>query len=61
MEALIRAFTKVQYLRGFSYTEGGFIFEENLPSITMTQRLLEAAFGSAPEPYRRYVVFEDTP
>jgi hypothetical protein len=27
----------------------------------MTQRLLEAAFGSAPEPYRRYVVFEDTP
>lgn len=61
VEALIRAFTKILYLRGFSYTEGGFIFEENLPSITMTRRLLEAAFGEAPEPYRHYVVFEDAP
>ncbi len=61
VEALIRAFTGIQYLRGFSHTEGGFIFEENVPSITMTRRLLEAAFGQAPEPYRRYVVFEDAP
>lgn len=59
VEALIRAFTQVQYLRGFRYTEGGFIFEENLPSITMTRRLLETAFGTACEPYRRYVVFEE--
>ncbi len=58
VEALIRAFTKVQYLRGFSYTEGGFIFEDNVASITMTRRLLESAFGQAPEPYRRFVVFE---
>ncbi len=58
VEALIRAFTKVQYLRGFSYTEGGFIFEDNVASITMTKRLLESAFGQAPEPYRRFVVFE---
>ncbi len=58
VEALIRAFTKVQYLRGFSYTEGGFIFEDNVASITMTRRLLETAFGTAPEPYRRFAIFE---
>jgi GNAT superfamily N-acetyltransferase len=59
VEALIRAYTKIQYLRGFSWTEGGFIFEDNVASITMTRRLLETAFGQAPEPYRRFVVFED--
>ena len=58
VEALIRAFTSAQYLRGFSYTEGGFIFEDNVASITMTRRLLESAFGQAPEPYRRFVAFE---
>ncbi len=58
VEALIRAFTKAQYLRGFSWTEGGFIFEDNVASITMTRRLLESAFGESPEPYRRFVVFE---
>ena len=43
---------------GFTYGEGGFIFEENRSSITMTRRFLERATGTSIEPYRRYAIFE---
>jgi len=43
---------------GYTYGEGGFIFEENRESIIMTRRFLERATGKRLEPYRRYAVFE---
>jgi hypothetical protein len=43
---------------GYTYGEGGFIFEENRKSISMTLRFLERAIGKKLETYRRYAVFE---
>lgn len=43
---------------GLSYGEGGFIFEENVRSISMTRRFLERATGEKMAPFRRYAVFE---
>jgi hypothetical protein len=43
---------------GFTHGEGGFIFERNRASINMTSRYLDRVFGRAPEPYRRYGIFE---
>ena len=43
---------------GYANCEGGFIFEENRPSITMTVKYLERAFGAKMAPYRRYGMFE---
>ena len=43
---------------GYSYGEGGFIFEENRKSILMTERFLERAMEKKISPYRRYAVFE---
>ena len=38
--------------------EGGFIFEENRPSVVMTERFLERATGQRPRPHRTYGIFE---
>jgi ribosomal protein S18 acetylase RimI-like enzyme len=43
---------------GYSFTEGGFIFEENQDSMGMTLRYLAKAFGDEIEPARRYCVFD---
>jgi hypothetical protein len=43
---------------GCSWCECGFIFEENLPSINMTRRYFERAFGEKLAPGRRYGMFE---
>ena len=43
---------------GYKFGEGGFIFEENRHSITMTRRFLARALGKNVEPYKRYAVFE---
>lgn len=43
---------------GYTYGEGGFIFEENRSSIIMTRRFIERATGKKVEPYRQYAVFE---
>ena len=43
---------------GYTYGEGGFIFEENRGSIAMTKRFIERATGKKVEPYRKYAVFE---
>jgi hypothetical protein len=43
---------------GHTTLEGGFIFEENRRSITMTERFLERATGSPGAPYRSYGIFE---
>lgn len=44
--------------KGFKYCEGGFIFEENLASVTFTERILQRCYGYKPEPYRQFAVFE---
>lgn len=44
--------------QGFSYCEGGFIFEENRASVAFVKGLLRRSFGSKPEEYRRYATFE---
>jgi hypothetical protein len=38
--------------------EGGFIFEENDPSIRMTLHLITSALGRKLQPFRRWAVFE---
>jgi hypothetical protein len=43
---------------GFTYCEGGFIFEENRSSIALAKRMLQRSFGVKPEPYREYAVYE---
>jgi len=43
---------------GFSFCEGGFIFEENRASVAFVKGLLRRSFGSKPEEYRRYATFE---
>ena len=43
---------------GYSHLEGGFIFEENRPSMVMVHRLFERATGKKSEPFRRFCVFE---
>ena len=43
---------------GYQFGEGGYIFEDNIKSITMTRRFLERATGSTMEPYRIYALFE---
>jgi len=43
---------------GYQFGEGGYIFEENIRSISMTRRFLKRATGSRMEPYRRYAIFE---
>ena len=44
--------------RGYTHGEGGFILEDNVPSLTMTRKYLERAFGEKPAPYRRFGIFE---
>ena len=43
---------------GYTFGEGGFIFEENKNSISMTLRYLKRAFNQSFEPYREYAVYE---
>ena len=45
---------------GYQYGEGGFIFEENINSMTMTRRFLERGTGCKIEPYRHYAIFESS-
>ena len=58
VQAMILHFTPFVKKLGYTYGEGGFIFEENRNSITMTRRFLERATGEKMEPYRYYAVFE---
>jgi len=44
---------------GYSFTEGGFIFEENKSSIGSTLAYIARAMGRELEPYRRFCVFEE--
>ncbi len=44
--------------QGFSFCEGGFIFEENRASIAFVKRILKRCYGKEPEPYREFAVFE---
>jgi len=43
---------------GYQFGEGGYIFEDNHKSLTMTRRFLERATGEKMSPYRRYAIFE---
>jgi hypothetical protein len=45
---------------GYQWVEGGFIMNDNIPSLTMTRKFIERAFGTKGEPYRRYGIFEGT-
>jgi len=45
---------------GYSFTEGGFIFEENQKSMGSTLAYISRAMGRELEPYRRYCVFDRT-
>ncbi len=44
--------------QGFSFCEGGFIFEENRASIAFVKRILKRCYGKDPEPYRQFAVYE---
>jgi GNAT superfamily N-acetyltransferase len=44
--------------QGFTFCEGGFIFEENRASIAFVNRILQRAMGERIVPYRRYAVYE---
>jgi ribosomal protein S18 acetylase RimI-like enzyme len=57
-QALI--YETISYLKkgSYRYGEGGFIFEENKRSITMSKRFLERATGSELEAYRKFAVYE---
>jgi GNAT superfamily N-acetyltransferase len=56
--AMIRKAISAVARVGYEHCEGGFIFEENRPSMVMVKRILRRAFGRTIEPYRRYAVFE---
>ncbi|MEI6577181.1 MAG: hypothetical protein WCO63_13470 [Bacteroidota bacterium] len=43
---------------GYTYCEGGFIFEENIRSMAFVKGILRRCFGQNPEPYRTYAVYE---
>ncbi|MBN2361962.1 MAG: hypothetical protein JXR83_21100 [Deltaproteobacteria bacterium] len=43
---------------GYSFTEGGFIFEENQGSMGATLAYISRALGRELEPHRRYCVFD---
>ena len=43
---------------GCRFGEGGFIFEENIESMTMTRRYLKRIFGRKIESYRQMAVYE---
>jgi len=45
---------------GYSFTEGGFIFESNRDSMSMTLRYIAKAFGKELVPARRFCLFEGT-
>lgn len=55
---LIHKLTELTEGKGFSHCEGGFIFEENGESVTMTLAVLRHVAGIDLTPYRRYCVFE---
>lgn len=56
--AMIRKAIPATARARYGFCEGGFIFEENRPSMVMVKRILRRAFGRDVEPYRRYAVFE---
>lgn len=58
--ALISKALPVLIKNGYKYCEGGFIFEENRPSMAFVQRILTRCFVSKPEVYRQFAVFETT-
>lgn len=58
--ALISKALPVLIKKGYKYCEGGFIFEENQSSMAFVQRILTRCFGSKPEVYRQFAVFETT-
>lgn len=43
---------------GYDYCEGGFIFEENTASSSFVKRILTKVYGTEPEAYRSFAVFE---
>lgn len=56
--ALLAKSLPVLLKAGYQYCEGGFIFEDNRPSIAFVEGILRRCYGYKPEPYRRYAVFE---
>lgn len=46
--------------KGYKYCEGGFIFEDNRASIAFVKRILQRCYGTEPESYRQFAVFETT-
>lgn len=56
--ALISKSLPVLQAKGYTYCEGGFIFEENRASIAFVSRILERCYGVKPEPYRIFATFE---
>ena len=58
--ALISKALPVLIKKGYKYCEGGFIFEENRASMAFVHRILTRCFGSDPETYRQFAVFETT-
>ncbi|HRY83900.1 MAG TPA: hypothetical protein P5533_04620, partial [Candidatus Cloacimonadota bacterium] len=58
LSALICQGAELVHKAGYQTGEGGFIFEANLPSQNMTQRLIERATGAKMQPYRHYGIFE---
>lgn len=44
--------------QGYAFCEGGFIFEENRPSIAFVKQILKRCYEKDPEPYRQFAVFE---
>lgn len=56
--ALINKALPTLIKKGYKYCEGGFIFEENRASIAFVKRILNRCFGSEPEVYRQFAIFE---
>lgn len=56
--AMIRHLIPIIQRYGYTFGEGGFIFEGNIASMNMTRKFMERAFGTRYEPYRRYGIFE---
>jgi len=44
--------------KGYTYCEGGFIFNENKSSIALASRMIQRSTGKKPEAYRVYAVYD---
>jgi hypothetical protein len=58
MHALMCALTDIIEKTPYQFGEGGFVFEDNTRSMSMTNRYFERALGVKAEPYRSLALYE---